>query len=102
MVGTNFEEDVVEEDKFPFCMKCRTEVEKHGLRFCPSCRGLVLYYTQKQITTFKNQKAKMEEALAKKASEELPKPTRSNIPRLLNEEEYNPHRPYQEQTEDEF
>ena len=95
------EEEIVEEEKFPFCMKCRCEIDKSGLRFCPSCRGLVLYYTKKQITTLKNQKAKKEEAEDKKEAQ-TSRSTKSNIPRLLTEEEFNPQRPYQNQVDDEF
>ena len=96
---------VVEEEKFPFCMKCRTEVNKKNVKFCPSCRGLVLYYTEKQIATFKNQKAKMLQKAQEDDDYESPAPKKSkksNIPRLLTEEEYNPQKPFQKQMEDGF
>jgi tRNA(Ile2) C34 agmatinyltransferase TiaS len=79
----------VEEEKMPFCMKCRNEIKKAGARFCPDCRGLVLFYTSKQITTFKNQKAKKKDLEEKKT---VSKPSR--IATLLGEEEFNPAQPY--------
>ena len=85
-------EETVEEERFPFCMKCRNELEKAGARFCPDCRGLVLFYTKKQITTFKNQKPKKEE----EEEPEPKKPTRTirTFPVIDGEEEFNPAMPY--------
>ncbi len=87
------DEEMNEEEKFPFCMKCKSEIDKKGARFCPQCRGLVLYYTKKQIATIKNQKNKKKGANPKKSAEaDKPKPSK-NIPRLLDEEEFNPQLP---------
>ena len=86
------DEELAEEEKFPFCMKCKSEIGKKGARFCPQCKWLVLYYTKKQISTFKNQKKQKKDADSKSVEEEKSKPAR-NIPRLLDEEEFNPQLP---------
>ena len=83
-------EETVEEERFPFCMKCKCEIEKVGARFCPECRGLVLFYTKKQITTFQNQKPKKEEEPEPKKP---PKSVRT-FPTVEGEEEFNPALPY--------
>jgi DNA-directed RNA polymerase subunit RPC12/RpoP len=85
-------QETVEEERFHFCMKCRTEIEKARARFCPECRSLVLFYTKKQISSFKNQKQKKVE----EPEPEPKKPTKivRTFPVIEGEEEFDPALPY--------
>ena len=72
--------------RIPYCRRCKKEIEKQGVKFCPECKGLVLYYSKKEIQAMLHQKTKGEvevkekKSPAAKSSKSLPE---------MEEEEYS-------------
>jgi hypothetical protein len=86
----------VEERRYPFCVKCKTNT-RTGIKFCPKCHGLVLYFTQKQITFSKQQKPRKSKDGSPEEEKPLPRSKRT-FPEFEDEDDFKPYASGQEKT----